>query len=77
MSELDPEAVIDAVAETEELPRRKKHRRVIRKGGEQVLESEAVASYRLADESVRSVPKALSGNDASLLENVPPHWGKR
>lgn len=77
MSELDPDAVIEEIENSESLPRRKKHRRVIRKGGEQVLESEAVASFRLADDSVKSAPQALSGNDAALLENVPPHWGKR
>lgn len=58
-------------------PTRKKRRRVVRPGGEKVLESEAVTSFRLVDNSPRETPKALSGNDASLLDNVPPHWGRQ
>jgi hypothetical protein len=74
-------------------PHRKKRRRVVRPGGEKVTESEAVASFRLSEDSPdggrdtgtdgvssaqRSSPAPpLTGNDARLLEDVPPHWGKR
>lgn len=67
----------DGALREEAPPTRKKRRRVVRPGGEKVLESEAVASYRLLDDSPRPTPKAQSGNDAALLENVPPHWGKQ
>lgn len=68
---------------------RKKRRRVVRPGGEKVTESEAVASFRLSEAmdgsgavgsgtNKKSSPAPpLTGNDARLLEDVPPHWGKR
>lgn len=56
---------------------RKKHRRVVRKGAEKVLESEAVASFGLHDDIPREEIKAQGGNDARLIADVPPHWGRR
>lgn len=56
---------------------RKKHRRVVRKGAEKVLESEAVASFGLHDDLPREEIKAQGGNDARLIADVPPHWGRR
>ncbi len=74
-------------------PQRKKRRRVVRPGGEKVTESEAVASFRLNEDAHHGIRESgadtaptakrsspalpLTGNDARLLEDVPPHWGKR
>lgn len=56
---------------------RKKHRRVVRQGKEQMRESEAVASLHLVDDEPRVQPTAQGPNDARLIADVPPHWGKR
>lgn len=56
--------------------RRKRHRRVVRQGGEKMKESEAVASFNLVDEEPSAEPQPHGGNDARLIANVPPHWGK-
>lgn len=60
-----------------EFPKRKKHKRVVRRGGEKVLESEAVESFRLKDNAPHEEPKAQGGNDARLIADVPPHWGRQ
>lgn len=56
---------------------RRKHKRVVRRGGEKVLESEAVESFRLKDTTPHEPPQAQGGNDARLIADVPPHWGRQ
>ncbi|RPF26141.1 hypothetical protein [Georgenia muralis] len=69
-----------------EAPRRRRHRRVIAlsevdrrrlASGEVAGEAEALHTGDPGAVAGPAAPGAAGGNDARLIEDVPPHWGRQ